>query len=670
MFLRGGFGLIEFVHQARFAARGIVLFDDPFFGGFIQRAYRHADGLFRLHQVACGDQRVRVLDFRSCRHSHHAIARAAAKTLPHRFQPRVFLRFLNQSCQCENPPRMISWRTILQLGVFDKSNHRALFVTYPLSRYNSRVNSKVLAPPRRLARAATTVMLFFVASRALGLLRDVVISHQFGTARALDAYFAAFTIPDFVFNVLAGGALGSAFIPIFSAALAQNDARRAWRLASSIIGLVFGVLTALCIGLAMGAPTVVALTVARGFASAEQALTADLMRWMLVTPIVFGVSGIVMGILNSYQHFALPALAPVVYNAAIIAGALVLAPTWGVYGLVAGVVAGAVLHLAVQIPLAIHFGSQIPDLGFGVFTLRSALCALRSPDVREVVRLMLPRTLGIAAVQMNFVVNTILASALPVGAIAALAYAWRIMLLPVGIVGQSLATAVFPTFSAQAARADWDDLRATFSAAFRATLFLTIPAAVGLIVLGAPFVTLLFQRGEFDAASTRQTTWALQFFALALFAHSGLEIVARAFYALHDTLTPVAVGIGAMGLNIALSLALSAPLQHGGLALANSLATILEMTTLLVILRRRIASVDEARLARSAARIVAATLAMTLVLVPFAQHFAASPIFVALGGILIGTSVYVIVAFVLRAEELAFVWRRVRIVNRKSEILN
>jgi putative peptidoglycan lipid II flippase len=512
--------------------------------------------------------------------------------------------------------------------------------------------------PHRLARAATIVMLFFVASRALGLLRDVVISHQFGTARALDAYFAAFAVPDFVFNVLAGGALGSAFIPTFSAALAQNDARRAWQLARAIVALVFITLTALCALLAIFAHELVALTVARGFAPSEQALTADLMRWMLVTPIIFGVSGIVMGILNSQQHFVLPALAPVVYNVAIIAGALWLAPTLGIYGLVVGVVAGAMLHLAIQVPLVVHCGFRSSNFKFQIFDLQSAISNLQSPDVREVIRLMLPRTLGIAAVQINFLVNTMLASTLPVGAIAALAYAWRVMLLPVGVIGQSLATAAFPTFAAQVARDERDALRATFSTAFRATLFLTIPATAGLIVLGAPFVTLLFQRGQFDARSTAETTFALQFFALALFAHSGLEIVSRAFYALHDTFTPVAVGIGAMGLNIALSLALLAPLAHGGLALANSIATILEMTTLLVLLRRRIGDVDAPRLARSTARIVLATLAMTLVLAPFAHHFASAPIFAALGGALIGAVVYFIVALVLRSEELAFVLRR------------
>ena len=321
------------------------------------------------------------------------------------------------------------------------------------------------------------------------------ISHQFGTSRALDAYFAAFNVPDFVFNVLAGGALGSAFIPTFSAALAQNDARRAWQLAGAIINLTFIVLTAISAVLAIFAPQVVALTVARGFAPSDQALTADLMRWMLVTPIIFGVSGIVMGILNSHQHFVLPALAPVVYNAAIIAAALLLAPTMGVYGLVVGVVAGAVLHLAVQLPW-LFWKLEIRGWRLEISNFQLPTSNLQSPDVREVVRLMLPRTLGIAAVQINFLINTILASTLPAGAIAALAYAWRVMLLPVGVVGQSLATAVFPTFSAQTARQELDDFRNTFSMTFRATLYLTIPATVGLIVLGAPFIALLFQRGR------------------------------------------------------------------------------------------------------------------------------------------------------------------------------
>ena len=514
-------------------------------------------------------------------------------------------------------------------------------------------------------------MFFFVASRVLGLLRDVVISHQFGTTRALDAYFAAFNLPDFIFNVIAGGALGSAFIPTFAAALAQNDPRRAWRLASAVINLAIIFLTAISAILAIFAPQVVAATVAQGFAPVDQQLTADYMRWMLITPIVFGVSGIVMGILNSYQHFVLPALAPVLYNAAIIAGAWFLAPTLGVYGLVVGVVAGAFLHLAIQLPLAFYFRFQISDFRLEMPNLKSEISNLQSEDVREVVRLMLPRTFGLAAVQINFLVNTILASALPAGGIAALSYAWRLMLLPVGVVGQSLGTAVFPTLSSQTARQELDAFRNTFSIAFRTTLYLTIPAAVGLLVLGAPFIALLFQRGEFTAQSTAETAGALQFYAIALFAHSGLEIVTRTFYALHDTMTPVIIGVGAMIVNIVLSIVLISPLAQGGLALANSIATILEMLILVVILRRRLVDLDTRRIVVSVARILIASIAMGVALIVFKNAFASSSaILLAILGAAIGAAVYFVATLLLQSEEITFVLTRIKrkIPNLKSEI--
>lgn len=491
-------------------------------------------------------------------------------------------------------------------------------------------------------------MFFFVMSRVLGLARDVVISHQFGTSRALDAYFAAFSIPDFLFNVIAGGALGSAFIPTFSSALAQGDKRRAWRLASAVFNLVFIILTAIAALLAVFAPQVATATVARGFAPNDQALTASLMRWMLITPIVFGLSGIAMGILNSFQHFVLPAIAPVIYNAAIIAGALLLAPVMGVYGLAAGVVAGSFLHLLVQVPWLVRQRMEYsPTLGLDL------------ADVREVGRLMLPRAVGLAVVQINFLVNTILASSLAAGRIAALAYAWRLMLLPVGVVGQSLATAVFPTFSEQTARREMGEFRKTFSAAFRTTLYLSIPAAVGLLILGGPLIALLFQRGEFDARSTAETAWALQFYAIGLFAHSGLEIVTRAFYAMHDTKTPVVIGVGTMALNIALSVLFIAPLAQGGLALANSIATILEMLILLFIFRRRVGDIDDRHILVSTWRIALAAAAMLVVIVAFANYFSArGPIFVAVAGTAIGAIVYLSATIALRSEEIAVVVRR------------
>jgi putative peptidoglycan lipid II flippase len=454
------------------------------------------------------------------------------------------------------------------------------------------------ADKARIVRAAGLVMALFVVSRALGLFREMVISHRFGTGGDLDAYLAAFRLPDILFQVVAGGALASAFIPTFAGYLAQEDETGAWRLASAIINLVLILTAALAALAALLAPWLVSTVIAPGFDPPRQTLTARLMQLMLVTPMVFGVSGVIMGILNTRQHFLLPALAPILYNLGIIGGAVVLAPSRGVEGLALGVVGGALAHLLIQMPGLYRHGMRYtPTLG------------LHDPGVREVGRLMLPRMLGLGAVQLNFLVNTILASGLAAGSLAALNYAWLLMLLPQGVFAQAVATAAFPTFSTQAARGQQAEMRSTLAATMRAVLYLAVPAAVGLLVLREPLVQLLFERGEFTAASTQMVAWALVLYALGLPAHCLVEIVVRAFYALHDTKTPVAIGVAAMGLNIGLSLALIAAFEvlgwppHGGLALSNSLATTLEMAVLLEILRRRLGGLDGRRIAGSLARI-------------------------------------------------------------------
>ncbi len=493
----------------------------------------------------------------------------------------------------------------------------------------------------RLARAAAIVMVAFVLSRALGLLREVVIGSQFGTSRELDAYLAAFRIPDLIFQLIAGGALGSAFIPTFTSYLAHGNEEEAWRLASSVLNIVAIVLIS-CAALAgIFAPHLVAHVVVPGFSSDEQALTVGLMRIMLIAPVVFGISGIAMGILNSFQHFLLPALAPAMYNLAIVAGAVFLAPTMGVYGLAIGVVAGSVLHLLIQLPELLRRG----------LTYRPLL-DIAHPGEREVGRLMLPRVLGLATVQVNFLVNTLLASGLADGSLAALNYAWMLMLLPQGIFAMAIATAAFPTLSELAAREELGELRATLSEALRLILYLSIPASVALIVLAEPLIQLLLQRGRFDPSSTQVVAWALRFYALGLLAHSALEILTRAFYSLHDTRTPVLIGVGAMILNIILSVILIGPLLHGGLALANSVATIVETLVLLTILRGRLEGVDGARLLRSGLKIGLAALVMSIGVSWFGGIVPGSSILVRGGGaILFGGAVYVVASLLLRSEE-------------------
>ena len=329
-------------------------------------------------------------------------------------------------------------------------------------------------------------MALFVVSRVLGLVREMVIGAQFGASADLDAYLAAFRLPDLIFTLVAGGALASAFIPTFSERLANDDANAAWGLASKVANLLVLALTGLAILAGIFAPALVEHIIAPGFSPEQQALTVSLMRWMLVSTVIFGLSGLVMGILNAYQHFLLPALAPVVYNLAIILAALFLAPSMGVMALAAGVVAGSILHLLVQVPGLIHFHARW-----------TASLSLADAGVREVLRLMGPRVLGLAVVQINFMVNIFLASNLVAGSISALNYAWLIMLLPQGIFAQAIATAAFPTFSHQAARGERKAMQDTLGGILALLLFLTIPASVLLLQLRYPIIITAARAGRF-----------------------------------------------------------------------------------------------------------------------------------------------------------------------------
>ncbi len=517
--------------------------------------------------------------------------------------------------------------------------------------------AKTTTPPpslNRLARAASLVMVLFLASRVLGLLREVVIARQFGTSAEMDAYLAAFRLPDFLFYVVAGGALGSAFIPVFTGYLTRHDLPGAWRLASAVINWVLLLLTGLGGLAAIFAPWIVQTFFAE-FSPDQQALTTELMRWMLISTVIFGVSGVVMGILNAYQHFFLPALAPVIYNIAIILGAWLLGPTWGVRGLTAGVVLGAASHLLVQLP-----GLMVS----GRLHYRPVL-ARREASLHEVARLMGPRVLGLAAVQLNFVVNAVLAAGLTAGSLTALNYGWIIMLLPQGIIAQSVATALFPTLAALAAKEEWVQLRRIFALTLRNLLFLTLPAAVGLIVLSQPLVRLLLERGKFGPDSTVATAWALGFFAMGLVGHSVVEIATRAFYALKNTKTPVGIGVAAIAVNIGLSLLLLrlfaywgwAP--HGGLALANSIAVTLEMMALLVLLRPQMGGLAEAGLGRAIAKMGLAAGSMALVLWLLLPLLPTTPAWLGgVVGIIVGGLVYFGLTYALGLAELKTIARR------------
>ena len=490
----------------------------------------------------------------------------------------------------------------------------------------------------------------FLLSRVTGLAREMIIGARFGTSAALDAYLAAFRIPDLLFQLVAGGALGSAFIPVFTGCLARRDLVGAWRLFSALTNLVLILMTALALVAAIIAPFLVRTILAPGFTPDQQELTVSLMRWMLISTVIFGVSGIMMAALNSFQHFLLPALAPVLYNLSIILGAWFLVPEIGVYGLVLGVVVGALLHLDAQI--------------IGLWWLRmryTRVLGLNDPNVREVGRLMGPRVIGLAAVQLNFWVNTLLASGLAAGSLSALNYAWLLMLLPEGIVAQAVATAAFPTFAALEARGQITELRQIVSRTLRAILFLAIPAAAGLVVWRVPLIRMLLERGEFTPHSTQLTAYALVFYAGGLIGHSAVEIVARAFYALHDTRTPVLITFGGVGLNVLLSLLLLPELGYAGLALANTVATLIEMALMVWLLARRLHGLEWPQLGATIGRATLATCAMALPLVWLAGRWHSGPaILPGIAGLVIAAVIYLAAALLLRMPEVQLVRRVVR----------
>ena len=500
----------------------------------------------------------------------------------------------------------------------------------------------------QVARAALLVMAAFAVSRALGFVRQIVFGLYFGTGLEMDAYVAALRVPDALFLIVAGGALGSAFIPTFTTRLAQEDEAGAWRLASAISNLLLIVLVPLSAAAMALSPWLVRTVVAPAADPAIQARAADLMRVMLLSPAIFGVSGIVMGALNAHQHFLLPAVAPLLYNIAIIAGAI-----WGgisgtgTMGAAVGMVVGALLHLLVQVPGLLRYGARYtPALG------------LRDPGVREVGTLMAPRVLGVAVVQINMVITTRLASALGGGAISALDYAWRLMLLPQGIFAQAVGTAVFPTFSAQAARGELDAMRHTLLTMLRTLVALMLPATAGMIVLGRPLVALVFERGAFSATSTADVSMALALFSLGLVGHSLIEIFARAFYALHDTWTPAIAAMGSMAVNLLLGLALPSLFTraglaaHGGLALANALAALIEMVVLLWVMQRKIGGLALRSAFGQAARAALASVGMAFLVLLWLRLAPSELLLQSVGGIVIGGLSYLLFAWLLRIEEL------------------
>ena len=426
-------------------------------------------------------------------------------------------------------------------------------------------------------RSAAIVGAAFVASRVLGLLREVILGYRFGTSSEYDAYVSAFRVPDLLFLVVMSGAFGAAFIPIFGGYLENNDPERAWRLASAVVTRAAVAIVVLALITFVLADPIMRHVVAPDLPDDVLPLAVRTMRILLLSPVFLGLGIAAKGILEAQHQFTLPALSPVFYNVAIIIAALLLAPEHGIEGVAVGVVIGALLHLGVQIPGLIGTGIRLRP------TFDGAVDGLA-----EVGRLLLPRVIGLAAFQLNFVAMTYLASGAGEGRVSALNYAWQMMMLPHGVIALSISTVVFPTMARQYQTGRIDEVQRTFSQALMPMLFLTIPASIGLFELRTALPQAVFQFGAFDANSTALVSPAVAFLALGLLWYAIVELLTRFYYAMKDTRTPVIAGIVIIVINIVLGALLVDSLEQSGLAIALTVSTGIEAMILFVLVRRRI----------------------------------------------------------------------------------
>ncbi len=458
----------------------------------------------------------------------------------------------------------------------------------------------------RLARSAGIFGLATITSRILGLIRDQVLAFYFGAGDANDAFRVASRIPNLVRDLFAEGAMSAAFVPTFTRQLTLHGRERAWQLASSVINALI-----LSTGLFVVAGIVFAEPLVRLYASGFAAVPGKLELTISLTRIVFpfltlvAIAAAFMGMLNSLGHFFVPALSPAMYNVAVVVLSLALipmAPALGVEPITIVAIAalvGGVAQVAIQWPPLRREGFRYqPVLDF------------KDEGLHRVLLLMGPGTIGMAATQINVFVNTVLATGEGTGAVTWLDFAFRVMYLPIGLFGVSIATAATPAISRMVAEQDFARIRSTIAHALGLMLFLNIPATVGLIVLAEPIVAVIFQHGEFTAADTVATARALQFYAIGLIGYSIVRIVSPTFYALQRSRVPVMVSAASVAVNVALNVALVRVMGYRGLALGTSITALLNATVQLWLLRREINGLEGTRIAASMRRVLAAAAIM------------------------------------------------------------
>jgi putative peptidoglycan lipid II flippase len=472
-----------------------------------------------------------------------------------------------------------------------------------------------------VARSAGIVSLAVMASRVLGLVREMVFAYFFGASKSFanDAYVIAFRIPNLLRDLFAEGALSSAFVPVFSDYLINKEEKEAFVLSSLVTTALIMVLgTFVVLGIVFAGPLVA--FIAPGFQDnpAKFELTVRLTRIMMPFILLVALAAQAMGVLNARDRFGIPALSSSFFNVGSIVGGLTIAafladptfsnpiraivekPTEGIVGMAYGVLIGGFLQYVIQWPSLRRAGFRYrPMLSF------------TDPGVRRMFGLMGPAVIGGAAVQVNVLINSNFASNIPgTGPVSWLSYAFRLMQFPIGVFGVAIATATLPAISRSAARKDEADFRHTLASSIRLAMLLTIPSAVGLIVLGQPIIALIYERGHFGPTDTEHTAAALAFFAVGLTGYAAIKILAPAFYALGDTRTPMLISLASMATNFVMNWSLVGVLQERGLALSTSVVALGNCGLLYVIMRRRIRGIEGKRTGLAVGKILLASAVM------------------------------------------------------------
>lgn len=513
-----------------------------------------------------------------------------------------------------------------------------------------------------LVRSAGVIGIATMTSRVLGLVRDVVLANFFGAGDAMDAFRIAFRLPNILRDLFAEGALSAALVPTFTRALATGDRTAAWRLASNVLTVLVLISGAIALAGILFAEPLVRLYAA-GFRAVpgKLELTIRLTRIMFPFLTMVAAAAVMMAMLNALHRFFIPALSPAMFNIATILCAVIivpLSPRLGIEPIIA-IAAGTLIGGMGQILL------QWPSLRREGFRYQPLLDA-HDPWLRQIGRLMVPGVAGLAAVQINLFVNSWLAAGLGTGAVSWLDYAFRLMYMPIGLFGISIATASLPAISGHAASRNDPGIRRAVSSGLRMMLMLNVPATVGLFVLATPIVALIFERGRFTPADTAATAAALACYAPGLIGYSAVKLISPAFYAMNNSRIPVVSSAVSVAFNVALNLVLVRWLGHRGLALGTAAAALLNAGLLLILLRARLGGLDGRRLLVATVKISLASIAMA-----FAAYYAERILHVPFGGrdltaqairvfsaIGIGLAVLAISAYVLQIEEFTQLRRR------------